>query len=209
MALYFALPFGVFALAILIRQEKKEGIVSHSVGVLRRIIVLLVIFVLSNAILWGPWFVSKTANLDTGVENYKFSVDGTLDILNRVFPIRRGIFEDKVASFWCVLHYSSLYKVNTLLERPTQVLLTTGTTLIFCVPSLLLLFKAPTKSQFIRSMICISTSFFLFSFQVHEKQLLSPLMLIWLIPGDFAPLLTASTTMANFSMLKLYRDDFN
>lgn len=34
-------------------------------------------------------------------------------------------------------------------------------------------------------------------------------MLMWLIPGDFAPFLTATTVMANFSMLKLYRDDFN
>jgi hypothetical protein len=34
-------------------------------------------------------------------------------------------------------------------------------------------------------------------------------MIMWLIPGDFAPFLTAATIMANFSMLKLYRDDFN
>ena len=37
-------------------------------------------------------------------------------VFARIFPLRRGIFEDKVASFWCVLH--NFYKVNTIWERP-------------------------------------------------------------------------------------------
>ena len=52
-------------------------------------------------------------------------------------------------------------------------------------------------------------SFFIFSMQVHEKQILSPLLIMWLVPGDFGPLLTWGTILANFSMYKLYVDDYN
>ena len=69
--------------------------------------------------------------------------EGVKPIFERIFPLRRGIFEDKVASFWCVLH--NFYKVNTLLDRQTQFNLTTATTLIFCIPSCLLLFQKPSN----------------------------------------------------------------
>ena len=133
MALYFALPFGVYALVEVVKQAQKSSsnIVWTLILMIGRILCLLTIFILINGLLWGPIA--------------GFSLDGAMDIVYRIFPVRRGIFEDKVASFWCVLHYSSLYKVNTVLERPTQVLLTTKTTLAACVPSLLLLFRSPSK----------------------------------------------------------------
>jgi hypothetical protein len=34
------------------------------------------------------------------------------DVVARNFPIRRGIFEDYVSTFWCLLDHS-FYKVNT------------------------------------------------------------------------------------------------
>ncbi len=83
-------------------------------------------------------------------------------ILGRIFPIRRGIFEDKVASFWCVLH--NFYKVNSLWDRPKQVLITTITTLGLCVPSCLMLLKKPSNYMFIMTLFTVSMNFFLFSF---------------------------------------------
>jgi len=83
-------------------------------------------------------------------------------ILGRIFSLRRGIFEDKVASFWCVLH--NFYKVNSLWDRPKQVLITTVTTLALCLPSCLMLLKAPSNHMFIMTLFTVSMIFFLFSF---------------------------------------------
>lgn len=107
MALYFAIPFGVFALAQLLNKSLK---LNKSYGVkffgyiALRVTILLLVFVLSNLIVWYP--LIKTDGVK-GIEN----------MFARIFPLRRGIFEDKVATFWCVLH--NFYKVNTIFDRPT------------------------------------------------------------------------------------------
>lgn len=94
-----------------------------------RIIVLACLFIFGNFILWYPWIKAE-------------GMIGVQKVAARIFPVRRGIFEDKVATFWCVLH--NFYKVNTLLDRNTQLMLTTATTLFFCIPSLWLLFRRPS-----------------------------------------------------------------
>lgn len=93
-----------------------------------RILILAVVFVGANLLLWYPWVKAD-------------GIAGIETIFARIFPLRRGIFEDKVASFWCVLH--NFYKVNTIYERPTQLKMTTIVTLIMCVPSLLILYRKP------------------------------------------------------------------
>ena len=43
----------------------------------------------------------------------------TSSVLHRVFPFQRGLFEDKVANFWCCV--SVLVKVRDLFEIPTLI----------------------------------------------------------------------------------------
>jgi len=52
-------------------------------------------------------------------------------------------------------------------------------------------------------------SFFLFGFQVHEKQILSPLLIFGLLFGEVTEFLTLFTFMASFSMWMLYTNDYN
>ena len=49
-------------------------------------------------------------------------------IAHRLFPFARGLFEDKVASFWCTLH--SIVKLKNILSPEIQLKLATGTTLV-------------------------------------------------------------------------------
>ena len=133
MALYFAIPFGVYALCLIYLKSVKRfpsGMVPRIPYILSRILFLGLIFILTNAILWYPWIRHS-------------GIAGIQQIFDRIFPIRRGIFEDKVASFWCVFH--NFYKVNTLFDRPTQLKLTTITTLLFSVPACLLLLRRPSN----------------------------------------------------------------
>ena len=50
MALYFALPFGVYALAILVERHKRDY-----VKVFKSILWLLVVFVATNLLIWSPF----------------------------------------------------------------------------------------------------------------------------------------------------------
>jgi alpha-1,3-glucosyltransferase len=115
-----------------------------------KVVTLLFLFVAVILLIWYP--IAHNMTIKTAAEA----------ILGRIFPIRRGIFEDKVASFWCVLH--NFYKVNTLWDRPKQVMITTVTTLLSCIPSCLMLLKKPSNYMFIMTLFTVSMNFFLFSF---------------------------------------------
>jgi alpha-1,3-glucosyltransferase len=70
-----------------------------------RVVVLGLVFVLANAILWWPW-VQETMFGDPK--------HGVASVISRIFPVRRGLFEDKVASFWCVLNnFVKVHKIFT------------------------------------------------------------------------------------------------
>jgi len=71
----------------------KGSIINQLCYVIFRAILLLSVFMIVNALIWYPWL----------------SKEGIQSVVTRIFPLRRGLFEDKVASFWCVLN--NFYKV--------------------------------------------------------------------------------------------------
>ncbi|CAD5123876.1 DgyrCDS12184 [Dimorphilus gyrociliatus] len=93
-----------------------------------------------------------------------------LQVLHRLFPFARGIFEDKVANFWCSL--SIVIKFRSLMTQDTQILMCLVTTIILLLPSGLHLLLKPTMRNFKLALVNSSLIFFLFSFQVHEKSIL-------------------------------------
>jgi alpha-1,3-glucosyltransferase len=54
------------------------------------------------------------------------------------------------------------------------------------------------------SQFSVSLAFFAFSFHVHEKQILCPLIFFALAFHDFKPFFSMFVMIANFSMLALY-----
>ena len=100
-------------------------------------------------------------------------------VLHRLFPFQRGLFEDKVANFWCAsnlfIKWKDIY-TNQQLKYITAII-----TLLFSIPSLFTLLtctRYQTKKQFIYTLAIVSLTFYLFSFQVHEKSILFPLIMI-------------------------------
>ena len=114
-----------------------------------------VVVVLTFIILWFPFF--QNAELFQ-------------QVLRRIFPFERGIFEDKVANFWCTLNV--IYKLKTHL--PTEILLQISTFIVLgsAFPSLFILFKKANDKNFRLSLTITSLSFFMFSYHVHEKTIL-------------------------------------
>jgi alpha-1,3-glucosyltransferase len=96
MALYFALPFGVYALAKLVNRHKGNYIM---IGL--SIAGLIAVFIGTLLAVWSPFI-------------YYGGIDTVHDILYRIFPVRRGIFEGKVATLWCMVNHCGLsfLKVN-------------------------------------------------------------------------------------------------
>ncbi|ODV97247.1 hypothetical protein PACTADRAFT_1819 [Pachysolen tannophilus NRRL Y-2460] len=110
-------------------------------------------------------------------------------ILYRVFPFDRGIFEDKVANFWCTtnifIKYREIFSVDQL--KKLSILLT----LIGFLPCCILIFiqkkiDNSKKILLLYGFAITSWSFYFFSFQVHEKSVLVPLLptILLLVDND-------------------------
>ncbi|KAG6897078.1 hypothetical protein C0992_004319 [Termitomyces sp. T32_za158] len=119
--------------------------------------------------------------------------------ITRIFPFARGLFEDKVANFWCASNV--VFKWKTWASSASLIRLSTAMTALGFLPSVLMLFKAGWKFRIQPSnearaaetrhtpflpllpfaMLTSSMSFFLFSFQVHEKTILLPLLPVTLL----------------------------
>lgn len=100
-------------------------------------------------------------------------IEQLVQMIHRVFPLARGLFEDKVANFWCALNV-----VHKIQNYPPELLqkLSLLATLAFSLPPNLILFFKPNKELLPLSFAATAWAFFLFSFQVHEKSVLLPLM---------------------------------
>lgn len=116
-------------------------------------------------------------------------ISAILDPVTRIFPFNRGIFEDKVANFWCASNVvvkwrfwasqSTLMRLSTLFTfigflgaaiapiRAWLRLRNQDRTTV--VPSVM-------RTVLLLALLNSSMSFFLFSFQVHEKTILLPLL---------------------------------
>lgn len=106
-------------------------------------------------------------------------------LLLRLFPVQRGLYEDKVANVWCAI--SVVVKLRKWFSISSLVAISTQLTLFLSLPSCVCCFQVAAnlpqdqrlKSQFITLLFGLfssSLAFFLFGFQVHEKSILLPLM---------------------------------
>ena len=124
-------------------------------------------------------------------------------VLRRVFPLGRGVFEDYVSNIWCLL--SPVIKLRDITRNEAEIYGHTGgpgaaqedhaaaagkeqTKQLLLLTSLALTalgsfgsgFKqivvGPSKLRFLRGLFGSSLSFYLFSWQVHEKAILLPLL---------------------------------
>jgi alpha-1,3-glucosyltransferase len=102
--------------------------------------------------------------------------------VHRIFPFARGLFEDKVANAWCAIHtFYKLHHFDTSLLQRASLCATLGSIIVPCG----IIFRHPRASLLLPALSCVSWGFFLFSFQVHEKSVLLPLLPMTLsLAGD-------------------------
>jgi alpha-1,3-glucosyltransferase len=114
---------------------------------------------------------------------YPFRGD-LLQVLHRVFPLARGLFEDKVANFWCVSNI--VIKWRNMFTTATLLAISLVATVASILPACLYLFVKPNR--IVETMVVSALGFYMFSFQVHEKAILLPLLPATLLMGGDARL---------------------
>ena len=94
-------------------------------------------------------------------------------VIQRLFPFERGIFEDKVANIWCAIHtFHKLHGYPKLQLTRLSFL----STVIAILPTCMTISLFPRRELFPWALASSAWGFFLCSFQVHEKTVLLPLM---------------------------------
>jgi len=118
--------------------------------------------------------------------------------IHRIFPFARGLFEDKVANLWCALH--TFHKLHTypptLIQRAALL-----ATLAAITPPCLILFLRPRKPLLPYAFAATAWAFFLCSYQVHEKNVLLPLLPMTLLLGGEGGLLPSTRAWVGFANL--------
>lgn len=157
---------------------------------LGRFLALGLTVLVTFAALWIPFVLFRSEGITAS--------ESMLQIVQRLFPFQRGLYEGKVSNLWCALSTKPLSFRRRVPER-FQPICALVTTVSLCLPSCICAFnvgrkhpKRETESQHLRSLLWAaagtSLSFFLASFQVHEKSILLPLSPLSLLIAD-APLL--------------------
>ncbi|CAI4508367.1 ALI_HP2_G0042940.mRNA.1.CDS.1 [Saccharomyces cerevisiae] len=187
MALYYSPIFFAYMLS--------KSLISPSFN-LPRLFGIAIATVLSFGAIFAPLY------LFGGLYN-------VLQSVHRIFPFARGIFEDKVANFWCVSNV--LLKYN---EKYTQIQLqkySLYATVAGLLPAFALVFFYPKKHMLPYGLAACSMSFFLFSFQVHEKSILVPLLPISLLycstDWDVLSMVSWINNVALFTLWPLIKKD--
>ncbi|XP_071781756.1 dolichyl pyrophosphate Man9GlcNAc2 alpha-1,3-glucosyltransferase [Centroberyx gerrardi] len=182
MELYHALPFFCYLLGKSVKLGPGRGLFL----LVRVAVTVLVTF----ALCWLP-FLSDPSQ--------------ALQVVRRIFPVARGLFEDKVANTWCSLNI--LIKIRSILSTDSQLYLSFAFTLLAVLPSSIRLLTKPTFWQFKLALVNSSLAFFLFSYQVHEKSILLASLPVCLLLNDLPLMAIWFLQASTFSMLPLFLKD--
>ncbi|CAI7895922.1 unnamed protein product [Closterium sp. NIES-54] len=138
MALYFAPAFFAHLLGRC-RQSPRPALMFLS---------LAATVLLSFAACWWPFL---------------HSTDSILQVLSRLFPLGRGLYEDHVANFWCAT--SPLIKWKRLFSTPLLARMALAATVTAALPSMLHQVLRPSAHGLVLAMLNSSLAFFFFAFQ--------------------------------------------
>ncbi|XP_046449819.1 dolichyl pyrophosphate Man9GlcNAc2 alpha-1,3-glucosyltransferase-like isoform X2 [Daphnia pulex] len=185
MELYHAIPIFFYLLASC--HRKASTLMSQLVNLIKIGVVTLATF----ALIWYPFLQLH---------------DGLLQqVLSRVFPFNRGIFEDYVANFWCTLNV--LVKIRRILEPTSIASYCLLLTALFSFPCGLHLYFKNSLRNLHLCLINVSLAFFLFSYHVHEKSILLVTLPVSIASPYFPFTAFWFLSISHFSMLPLYAKD--
>ena len=197
MALYFAPAFLGHLVGRAFQAGRVAGGGVRGCGVVvGRVFAYGAAVLTTSALCWAPFFFLAEGGDGWG---------GLSRALDRLAPLGRGLFEDYVANFWCASHPAFKWKAR--FSQPGLARAAGGLTLLAATPSALHQLRRPSRTGFLYCMAASAFAFFLFSYQVHEKSILLPLLPATLLAGLEPGLAAWLPALACFSMWPLLRRD--
>ena len=144
-------------------------------------------------VLWEPFVKYAPSSEHSSIQ--PTPLERLAHVLRRIFPFERGLFEGKVSNLWCALNTSPV-NIRNRIPAEFQPLLALAGTILLMLPSCwkvltLGMEQDPFSAQGLKqhrvlvlwAMMSCALSFFLASFQVHEKSILLALapcsLLLW------------------------------
>lgn len=182
MELYHAIPFFCYLLGQCLQKDGLNRVIKFS---------QLGFTVISTFVMcWAPFL---------------WKWEDAFQVLHRLFPFARGIYEDKVSNVWCSL--SVIVKLKHVLVEDVLIKLSLATTLLCVLPSAIDLLFRPTFLRFKYALLNCSLIFFLFSFQVHEKSILLVAIPALLLVKEESLAVFVFLLISTFSMYPLIAKD--
>lgn len=206
MALYYS-PFIFFYILSKLFTPKKTLFTTAKTFNLAKLILI------GTTVLWTVFIMVSPFVLASST--YTEAVGLLKQILVRMFPFERGLFEDKVANFWCTSNL--VVKYNKIFTNDQLKSLSLAFTLASIIPPCLMCFCKNFKRNSVPPALIIygfsatAWGFFLFSFQVHEKSVLLPLIpstFLLLSPDqDTISIIQWINNIGTFSLFPLLKKD--
>ncbi|XP_026969772.1 dolichyl pyrophosphate Man9GlcNAc2 alpha-1,3-glucosyltransferase isoform X4 [Sagmatias obliquidens] len=113
--------------------------------------------------------------------------------------------KDKVANIWCT--FSVFLKIRDILPHHIQLMISFCFTFLSLLPACIKLTLHPSPRGFRFTLVSCALSFFLFSFQVHEKSILLVSLPVCLVLREIPFMSTWFLLVSTFSMLPLLLKD--
>ena len=190
MGLYYAIPFPLYVIKkLFFTKSKNNKNNDNSLVSLIYVGIYGIVTLITNVIIYLPWLKSNKMS----------------DVFSRIFPVRRGIYEDKVATFWCTLNI--FYKLNNHFNNNNLIKLALVLTIIGCLVPIIAIFgrKKISKTRCTQCFFIVSLSFYLFSFHVHEKTIIVPFLAYLLNLPNMINILPSFTLVGMFSLFPLLK----
>ena len=168
----------------------------------RRVVALGVTVIMTFSLLWWPFVTFGPEDTD--------HLDRLLQVLHRIFPFQRGLFEGKVTNLWCALSVKP-FRIRQRIPADYQPLAALALTIVLMAPSCYKLFQIGKRNHpnntriLLHGMTSCSLAFFLASFQVHEKSLLIALAPATLLDDSFADWFSIVVTWTLWPLLQIDR----
>lgn len=122
-------------------------------------------------------------------------------LVQRLFPVSRGLYEDKVANVWCSL--SIFFKLHLLLSRQQLLVLCSFATIVASLPFCAAIARRPSHQSILLGSGGCALAAYLFSYQVHEKQILIPTLPAAMLFDSHPHLSMWMSAAASFSLFPL------
>ena len=190
MGLYYAIPFPLYVIKKLFFNNSKNNENNNNILVsIMYIGIYGIVTLITNIVIYLPWLKAKKMG----------------DVFSRIFPVRRGIFEDKVATLWCTLNI--FFKLNRHFKMEHLIQLALVFTIIGCLTPIYAIFRSKKLTKRICTLcfFIVSFAFYLFSFHAHEKTIIVPFLAYLLNLPNMKNILPPFTLVGMFSLFPLLK----